>query len=739
MDLRTLADWFLNRRLSVAVAVGVVTALAVFGASRLGFDDNPRAVFRSDDEDFQLMEEVFEQFGTDDNLCFLIVHSEALFSRRSLDDLRRLTRDAGAVQGVESSMSLTDERLLLVPADVKNADGDSLATVRGNALQHPLVAGQLLDEQGEYALVIVRLKGETLSISEIQPIDRRLDELVERFSHETSLTVRVTGLPPLRVEAYKHVRQESARFTILCSIAAFGMAFLILRRWQMVAVVCGASLTGALWTVGTLGLVGEQITVLTVVLPTLVIAVGFTDAVHLVMDVRHSRAAGLSPQIAARDTIRHLTLACGLTSLTTAIGFASLGVTRTEIVRRFGLACGMGAVLTFFAVIVIVPLLSSTWLGRNMLPPRGGQRLDARVSAFGGRLIELVLKNRWGITIAAILLTAFMGYSVMRLKPENEITETLPDNSESLQTLRLIDEKFGGILPAFVIVDWPRGVSPTSPEFRAALEDVHRVCDESPATRAPFSALNVMQAVPGGNLSLVPKSVTRRMLHSEQRRAVVVCRSEARGTAFFSRSFPELAGRLKDLEDRHPGFRFRLTGSGVVASKNIGQMISDLTSSLGLASVVIFVTLTLVFRSIRIGLICLIPNALPLLFTASLLAWTGESLRFSGVIVFCMCLGIAVDDTIHVVTRFQRELKSTGDVEAALRASMKAVGSALVVTTIVFVIGFSVTLTSTVPGNRMFGVLSCTAVLSALFGDLVVLPAMLACFVRQTGPNAKDA
>lgn len=751
MDFKTLADLFLRYRGVVAVAVGIATITAVYGISQLGFDDNPRAVFRTDDEDFRLMEEVFEQFGTDENNSFLIVQSDAIFSRRSLTELRRLTNDVRKIGGVESAFSLISERLLifdpfprrLIPADLVAATDLALERASQDALEHPLVAGQLVDEQGEYALVIVRLRGDGLTISDIQPIDRRLREIAIRYSGESSLDVRVTGLPSIRVDAFTHVRQESVRFTLLCTLAAFMVAVVILRRWQMVVVVVLASLTGTLWTVGTLGLVGEDITVLTVVLPMLVMVVGFTDAIHLVVDVRHSRAAGLSPEIAACNALKHLTLACSLTSLTTAIGFASLGVTRTQIVQRFGLACGMGAVVTFMAVISIVPLLSSTRLGRGILPSRHGKRIDAGIAAIGSRLIDAVLKQRWFISIAAILLTAGMGYSVIQLEPENRIGETLPDDSESVHTLHLVDVAFGGILPSFVVVDWPKNSPPSSPKFRAALEDVHRLCEESEATRQPFSVLNVMRAIPGGNLSLVPDQELSSLLRRDKRRAVVVCRSPARGTAYYSRTFPELANRLPDLEKRHPGFRFQLTGSAVVASKNIGQMITDLATSLGLASVVIFITLTIVFRSIRIGLICLIPNALPLLLTASLLVWTGEPLRFAGVIVFCVCLGIAVDDTIHVVTRFRRELKVDGDVEAALRRSMRTVGAALVVTTLVLVAGFSVTLTSSVPGNRMFGLLSCTAITSALLGDLVILPAMLACFTSRTRqtkqPNSTDS
>lgn len=741
MDLKTAADLFMRHRTVIALAVLAMSALAGYGIGKVGFDDNVRAVFRTDDEDYRLMEEVFDQFGADENDCYLIVESDELFSNESIAALRALVDEIGRFEGVEFVFSvvdpriratqgrLTEKRKPLIPTG--QLSNQQLKQIRKKVLAHPLTAGHLVDAEGNSTLVQVRLKSETKTVTELGPHVKTLRSVAARFSEQTPLSVQVTGVPAIRVDAFRFVREESRRFTILCALAALAMAILILRRWQMVVAVTSAALIGAFWTVGTLGLVGEDIHALTVVLPMLVMIVAFTDSVHLVVDVRHSRSLGLSPAKASREALRHLTAACALTSFTTAIGFASLAVTRAELVKRFGLACAMGAVMTFIAVITIVPLFCSMRLGEGMLPASTGRRLEAFSARIGERLIDQVLRFRWPITIVGVVAAIGMAFAAFQLEPDHEIKEGLPTNADSLIALKKVDRKFGGILPSFVVVDWPEGVSFDSIEFRNALSDVHIVCLESPAVNHPFSVINFIEAYPIRTLENLPTDVRENLMQPKIRRAVVICRSVQRGAAVQSRLFPKLAAELKALEKKHPGFRFRLTGSTVVVSRNLGQMIVDLASSLGLASVVIFLTLTIVFRSIRIGLICLIPNALPLLFTAAILVWTGEPLRFAGVIVFCVCLGIAVDDTIHVINRFQRELRATGDVEEALRRSLQAVGSALLITTCVLVVGFSLTLTSEIPSNRLFGALSCIAIASALVGDLVVLPAMLACFVKR--------
>ncbi len=252
--------------------------------------------------------------------------------------------------------------------------------------------------------------------------------------------------------------------TVLGALAAFVMAVLVMRRIATILIVCAAALTGAYWTIGTLGLVGERITLLTTVLPMLAMIVGLTDAVHLAVDIRQSRSRGMSPVKATREALHHLLFACLLTSITTAVGFAALTVTSTEIVRRFGYACAAGAVLTFLSVITVLPLLASTRLGRGVLPPRGSQFLEASISRAATRIVASVLQFRWPITIAGLVLALLLAGTVTRLRPENDIAENLPHDAKSSVALRMVDEHFGGILPVFVCVDWPAHFDVDSPE-----------------------------------------------------------------------------------------------------------------------------------------------------------------------------------------------------------------------------------------------------------------------------------
>jgi predicted RND superfamily exporter protein len=720
------------------VVVVVATVVAGFGVCRIDFNDNPRDFFRTDDEAFRFMEEVFEQFGADENDCYLVVHSEQLFSQQALADLRDLVAEVEQIGGIESVLSLTDPRLFvfdpfprpLLPA----SDVDSqvkYASAQQSAMRHPLVAGLLLGRDAERTLITARLTGNELSIENMQPMIDTLWSLSERWTATSTLEVQLTGIPAIRVEAFNLVRDQTARYTILGFLAGVIVVVLLMRRIATVFIVCVAAGAGAFWTVGALGLVGEQITILTTVLPMLVLVIGLTDAVHLSFDIRDSRSRGVTPLEATRRALRHLTAACLLTSITTVLGFASLSVTEIDIIRRFGLACAAGCGLAFLSVITVLPLLSSTRLGRGVLPGRGVGFLDSLVDWALLQIVNLSLRFRWQITSAGVLATVGLILCAMRLAPENEISESLPQDARSIVALRTVDHHFGGILPVFVTIDWPESVELSSPGFKAILQRVHDVCRQQDGVNHPFSLLNLMDAVPGIDLKFLPQHLLNSLVDIEGRRAVVVARTQDRGSAYLKNAFNDLTQHLKQIESEEETYRLRLTGSAVYATGIIDKMISDLASSLGLATIVIFGTMSIACRSIRIGLICLLPNALPLLITASVLFLIDGTLRFPAVVVFSVCLGIAVDDTIHLVSRFQRELHDCRDVEQALRRAVPAVGSALMVTTTVLLAGLAIPIGSDVPANRMFAILSCIAISAALLTDLILLPAMLACFVRE--------
>jgi hypothetical protein len=347
-------------------------------------------------------------------------------------------------------------------------------------------------------------------------------------------------------------------------------------------------------------------------------------------------------------------------------------------------------------------------------------------------MIELVLHWRWMITIMGILAAICLSGFAMRIQPDSHLSENMPANSESARVLQDVDRYFGGIMTMSVVLQWPAELDWNAPEVRAALDEVHAAMAAVPELSYPTSIRNFVDLLPVSRLEFIPASVRGSWIRTDLNRLLVTARLQDKGIAYQTVMLRQLQQRLQELNALPglQGFKLLLTGSSVVASENISQMLIDLGQSLGLATIVILVVLVVVYRSLRIGLICLLPNMLPLLITATVIVVSGEPLQLASVLVFTVCLGIAVDDTIHFISRFRRELAVDQDVDAALRRTFVAVGAALLTSTLILLVGFGSALASDLPHIRMFVSLSCVAIFSALLGDLLILPAMLACFYR---------
>lgn len=754
MQLDWLADFFAQRRPLVALLVIALTAAAAYGLSQLRFDDVPRSVFRTEDEEYERLEQLFTEFGSDDNDCLLVVDEADLFAPDSIAALRNLVATVGRLESVDSVRSLLDvvvvdadtgPRSLLPPED---APPEAFVRARQRALAHPMLRGQVLSADGSTALVIVRLAGESLSI---EAIDRALEPLraaIDEAAEGSPLRVRLTGVPPIRSEIYSSVRRETRRNVIMGASLAFLMGYVLFRRLWAVVTVASAPILGAYWTLGSMGLVGEKLNVINSVLPTLVMVIGFTDAVHLLVDVRHSRRRNLSPLDAATAAIRHLGVACALTSLTTCVGFGSLAIAEVDIIRRFGLVCAAGAVLAFVAVITVVPLLASTPLGRGLQTNRHDDPIDRHLWLFE-EVVFYVVKHAKLVAIVGVLATIGLCVVAVRLRPDNRLTETIPSSNESYQALLDCDARFGGSLLALVVVDWDESLSLADPRLIEALLHTQEALDREPDTHYPLSVVNLLESLPGRPLppdaadvanraavlaerapllALAPADVRQRLIRPRERQALISIHLPDVGTAAYQPTFARVRSAFSEIEQAYPGVTLKLTGSVVVASQNIDRMIVDLTKSLALAAVVIFGAMSIAFRSLRLGLISIVPNLFPLALTAALLVTFGVRLQLASVIVFSICLGIAVDDTIHFINRYLRERGAGHDVREAIRRAFVAVGSALVTTTVVLLTGFGSVLISEIPTSRLFAWMTCAAVLAALVGDLVILPALLVLF-----------
>ncbi|RMG11694.1 MAG: hypothetical protein D6731_15110 [Planctomycetota bacterium] len=519
-----------------------------------------------------------------------------------------------------------------------------------------------------------------------------------------------------------------------------------------------AVLLATLYTAGLLGLVGEPINIINNVLPVLIFVIAMSDAIHVIARYRRELAAGRPQREALWTTLRHLAVACLLTSLTTAVGFASLATADIGILRRFGLTAAAGVGLAYVVTIAFVPLAFS------VLSPRLGQepqRVDALFDRLSLRLGRWVLRRRGRVLAGALLCTAIAIALGARVRIDNNVYEAFdPDDPFALANARL-ERDFGGIVSLSLVVAWEADASgPLTPEALAYLSELEdflrargvlplsvadlvaegnaalrrgdpaarRVPETPEACRAAFLAVSAALETTGRGEAL------RRLWSSPRRWTRIVGQVGDLGSTRLNGIFAAIEERLARDRARHTelGLRCFLSGDGPVASRGVDRLIGDLFVSLLTAFAFIVPVLCLLFRSLRAGLVSTIPNLLPLIATLGFLGATGRELRVTSVIVFSISLGLAVDDTIHFMVRFGEEWRRAGvgrtAYARALLRTYRGAGSAIILTTLLLTAGFSALLLSDFPISRSFALCMEVTIVAALLGDLLVLPAVLAVF-----------
>lgn len=617
------------------------------------------------------------------------------------------------------------------------ASAERFAAARLKALQNPLVGGQLLSEDGQTLLLMVFFDHDLIRSDE-QCTDglRQVAEAAAAEFPEVRISFQVTGNMPAYITALRAHEANQVRYQLIGYGVIAVMAVVLFRGLRVVLIVSLAPIMGVLWTLGVLKFFNLQENPFNdVILPVLVSLVGLTDGVHLMVQIRKLRASGLSEREAARTALQEVGFACMLTSLTTAVGMGSLVLAHNRWVQEFGWCSVIGVTLTFLAVVCIVPLVCSTWIGRNIHAGYEKSLIDRNLSRVSD-LIEVVLRYRRSVSWLAIVSTLVMTGISLTLRPDERRSNSLPEHSEAYQALHHMDQVLGGLEFARVEIHWSPDIAADAPEILQVVTEADDLLHTEPLIGYPLSIRNLVDALPGSGgpaermpmLELLPPQLKRAFFTPERRTAEVSFRVQDLGIARFGPVFERLEAGLQTIQQRHPGFTLELDGNAVWRWKNLYQIVVDLAASLGTAAVIIFVVLGLAYRSLRLGLISIIPNVFPLAVTGVWLVWSGHALELVSVCAFTVCLGIAVDDSIHFLTRFQEERLRTNDRDTAIRRAFGNAGVGMIMTTIVLVAGFSTVAFSDSRDHHIFATMSTLTIAAALFGDLVLLPALLSCY-----------
>jgi len=715
-----------------------------YGISQIHIDDDLRSLLRSVrptgsqaaaetaaiDAEFAIIDAVGERFGNRDRDCVVRIRrlQGSLFHEPGLAAIRALVSRLAELPEVERVRSMFDVRrqgvigavLPVIPRTAGQLDAESLRQAERRATDHPLVSGQLLSTDAATALVILRLKPGADRPPRLGPAVAAIDRTLRSFPI-AGMEIQLTGLPALRQQAATALRRDMLLFNSLGLIMAVILSAVIARSLRSTLVACVPPAVGAVWAMGILGLCGAPINILTSVVPSLALVVGTCDSIHFIEDMRRSARRGLDSLAASTGAVRRVGTACGLTSLVTAIGFASLAAARIEAVRTFGIAAAAGAIASFAAVTLLTPLLASTSFCRGLRLGRSWRP----AGRLAGTLTAISIRHARPIAAAGLIGTLLLTLLGTGVDADNRVIDALPRRAEAAAALQAVDAEFGGVMGVDIVVHWPVSIDWRDQVVIDRLRQIHAIIESADATSRPLSLAAVAAGLPPRARQRLPAAAVDELIDPAARMAIVRARVSDAGSRHLEAVYGDIEQQLDHLAEAHPGWRFDLAGMSVISARNIRQLVRDLGGSLLLEVIVIGTILALAFRSPVAGLVSLIPNVFPLAVIAAALVLTGRSLDPATVIVFNVCLGLAVDDTVHVLAAVTRHRREGVSMTGAVRRAVTETGNPVVLGGLVLGVGFAAVTVSSVPSLAGFGRLACAAVAAATVAELILLPAVL--------------
>jgi predicted RND superfamily exporter protein len=581
---------------------------------------------------------------------------------------------------------------------------------------------------------------------DVMPVVAEIEQILENSPAPEGTTVTMGGLPYIRVWVAQHFRSDQIVLVPLSLLVCCFILFLSFRWAPGVVFPIMAVIVSAVLILGAMALAGESINIINQVVPILIIVIGISDSIHLVSRfLEESRSAADSME-ASRRTLRFMAVACLLTSVTTAVGFASLVVSRTDILVRFGITAAVGVMIAYLVTIhLLPPLLSFT---RPHKRKERATRREGRLEESLESLMRFILRRpKTVLLVSAAVMAGAIGVAAL-VTVDSRLMGIFRPGDAPWETTHLIQDELEGVMPLEVSFRSEAHGRFDDPEVLNRMQDfeqwvetqdgvlgvtgysdyLHQAAvayhDDEERRTQPFRSISEVASLAsfleGGNPSPIEPYVTL-----DRRRArinvMVADIGAQRMRVLIGAIERELEQRFGDLDD----LDVILTGNAHVASIGISSIVDDLFKSLLTAFAIIFVLMTLLFRSVRMGLMSVPPNVVPLITTMAYMTISGIELNTTTVVAFAISLGLAVDHTIHMLARFREELARGKPLEEAIVGSARGTGRAIVVTSLTLFIGMLVLLLSSFVPVSQFATLIAVTALSCLLGNLIVLPALL--------------
>jgi predicted RND superfamily exporter protein len=734
---------------AVLLALAVITALSLTQLPKLHIHISAESMLEKGTSAWDYFVATEETFGSED-VAIVVLRDPDLFARDKLAAIHEVVRALNQLPYVWSTSSLFD-----VP-NLKNIDGfihtqaylkaypetaDEVAQLKADAVSNPLVLGNLIAADGQAIAVNVFFDRELGDASFDRMATAAIEKLIAPLRSQIADVYQV-GVSAMRSDLTGKIKGDQQVFLPLSVLVLLLTLAFSLRRATAVLIPLATAGLSVVWTLGFMAALGIPVNIMTSIVPALVIIIGSTEDIHLLAEYTAGIREGLARRAAIGRMADNMGMAVLLTFVTTYLGFLSIALNDIELLYQFGLVASTGLLFNFAITVLLVPVMLRGFGHQHSRSPtaKPGSALYQRWAV---NLLLAVQRRRRLVFVAAGVLAGLALLAATQLRINNNLLDYLDERSELRANAERVHAELSGVHSFSIVVD--SGINDTflQVKYLAEVQKIQshlaqmQVFDRSFSFADFVTLVNSVMADDQDNALRLPESneiLREYMLFIKQGdvasyvspdfdRARILVRHNISSSDVLNAAVADLRAFVDANID--PALRVEITGKSVLSNKAVEEMAEGQLQSLLLVGGVIVVLVSVLFVSLRAGLIALVPNLFPVVILFGVMALTGIPLNAGTSMVAAIALGICVDDTMHVMARFHEELKQRETREAALAAMIQAEAVPIFATSIALAAGFAVFATSSFQPVVNFGLLSAMVILVALLATFILTPLLL--------------
>ncbi len=748
----------LRQRIAILIIIGLLTALMGYYSRFAEIRYDFAKMLPSDDSTFIEYENFKKLFGEDGNVLFAGITDKELYQLDHFNAWYDLGEKMKQLEGVEEVVSVARLYNLTRNDSLKKFDFLPILNRKPQSQQEldslkniitglPFYSNVIYNPETHTTIMFITMSKKVLDNKKRNKLVLEIEETAASFQETQKTEVHFSGLPYIRSKVAIQVAEELTMFLFLAAFVTSLVLYLFFRSFKIVFVSMLVLAIGVVWCMGLQGMMGYKISILTGLIPPLLIVIGIPNNIYLINKYHREYKTHGNQARALMRTISKVGNATFLTNANTAVGFATFLLVESQLMKEFGIVATISVMVIFFLSLALIPIFFSF-----LAPPsvKHTKHLDNRFfSGFVENLITLVTDYRKTVYAFALLFTAVSIYGVTKMKTTGNIVDDLPRYDPVYVDLKYFEKNFNGVMPFEIEIDTKKKGKVMSPAMFKKIDELQAVIATYPEFSKPLSVLEVFKfskqafyrgdaekySVPNSQeqgfiLDYVPEQTqNRNLLHSfidsTKQITRVTAHIEDIGT-------PQLKALKESIQPKIDSifppdkYNVTLTGTSVVFLKGNEYMISNLLWSLLLAIFLISLMMAGMFSSWRMVMISLVPNLIPQLVTAGMMGFLGIPIKISTILVFSIAYGISVDNTIHFLAKYRQELKlHNWNIRKSAILTLRETGISIIYTSIILFFGFGIFCASTFGGTQALGLLTAITLMVSMFTNLIILPALI--------------